>query len=246
MIVLFQYLVLSIEEGCDPVNRLYYCDLSTLTGGLRGLKKNEEQLPFVKLIDNFDAQYELVANEGPVFTFLTNKDAFRYKLTRVNVNFPSSWIDVIPESESDVLTSATLVNKQQLVVCYMSDVKHLLKLHDLQSGNLLHTLPLEIGSVAEISGRPEDPYFFYSFTSFLTPGIIYRCDVSTGTPEVTVLRETTVANLDRSLFETRQVQLFSSNLCYELSVGLSIFHLGCFIVFCFRRFIKSHCLTPQL
>lgn len=206
--------MLSIEEGCDPVNRLYYCDLSTLPGGLEGLKQIKEQLPFVKLIDNFDAQYELVANEGPVFTFLTNKDASRYKLTRVNVNFPSSWIDVIPESESDVLTSASLVNKQQLVVCYMSDVKHLLKLHDLQSGKLLHTLPLEIGSVAEISGRAEDPDFFYSFTSFLTPGIIYRCDMSTGTPEVTVLRETVVANLDRSLFETRQVQLLTSYLCF--------------------------------
>lgn len=199
-----KYLVLSIEEGCDPVNRLHYCDLSSLPGGLEGRRENKEQLPFVKLIDNFDAQFELVANEGPVFTFLTNKDASRYKLTRVNVNDPSTWTDVIPESENDVLSSAILVNNQQLVVCYMSDVKHLLKLHDLQSGELLHTIPLEIGSVAEISGRPEDPDFFYSFTSFLTPGIIYRCDLSTGTPEVTVMRETTVANLDRSLFETRQ------------------------------------------
>ncbi|KAG0587625.1 hypothetical protein KC19_2G178800 [Ceratodon purpureus] len=199
-----QYLVLSIEEGCDPVNRLYYCDLSILPEGLEGLRKNKEQLPFVKLVDNFDAQYELVANEGPVFTFLTNKDASRYKLTRVDVTDPSFWTDVISESESDVLSSANLVNKDLLVVCYMSDVKHVLKVHDHRTGDLLHILPLEIGSVAEISGRPEDPDFFYSFTSFLTPGIIYRCDMSTGTPEVTVLRETTVANLDRSLFETRQ------------------------------------------
>lgn len=199
--------MLSIEEGCDPVNRLYYCDLSTLAGRLEGRRGNRDQLPFVKLVDNFDAQYELVANEGPVFTFLTNKDAPRYKLTRVNVNDPSSWTDVIPESASDVLASADLVNHQQLVVCYMSDVKHLLKLHDLQSGELLHTLPLEIGSVAEISGRPQDAEFFFSFTSFLTPGITYRCDLSTATPGVTMLRETTVNKLDRSLFETHQVQI---------------------------------------
>ncbi|XP_024368749.1 uncharacterized protein [Physcomitrium patens] len=200
-----QYLALSIEEGCDPVNRLYYCDLSALPHGLEGLRQNNEQLPFVKLVDNFDAQYELVANEGSIFTFLTNKDAPRYKLTRVNVEDPSSWKDVVPESKTDVLTSADLVNKQQLVLCYMSDVKHLLKLHNLQSGAMLHSLPLEIGSVAEISGRPEDSEFFYSFTSFLTPGTIYRCDLSTGTPDVTVLKETKIANLDRSLFETRQV-----------------------------------------
>ncbi|KAG0570259.1 hypothetical protein KC19_6G148700 [Ceratodon purpureus] len=201
-----QYLVLSVEEGCDPVNRLYYCDLSTLPRGLEGFRQNKElQLPFVKLVDNFDAQYELVANEGSVFTFLTNMDAPRYKLTRVDVNYPSSWEDVIAESESDVLTSADLVNGRNLVVCYMSDVKHVLKVHDLRSGELLHTLPLEIGSVSEIAGRPEDPDFFYSFTSFLTPGIIYRCDLSTGTPDITVLREIPIKNLDRSMFETRQV-----------------------------------------
>lgn len=205
--MLLQYLVLSIEEGCDPVNRLYYCDLSTLPRGLEGLRQNKEQLPFVKLVDNFDAQYELVANEGSVFTFLTNKDAPRYKLTRVDVKYPSFWKVVIGESEIDVLTSADLVNNQQLVVCYMSDVKHVLKLYDLQSGELLHTLPLEIGSICEISRRPGDPDFFYNFTSFLTPGTIYHCDLSTGVPEVTVLRETPVANLDRSLFETRQVQI---------------------------------------
>lgn len=204
---MLQYLALSIEEGCDPVNRLYYCDLSALPHGLEGLRQNNEQLPFVKLVDNFDAQYELVANEGSIFTFLTNKDAPRYKLTRVNVEDPSSWKDVVPESKTDVLTSADLVNKQQLVLCYMSDVKHLLKLHNLQSGAMLHSLPLEIGSVAEISGRPEDSEFFYSFTSFLTPGTIYRCDLSTGTPDVTVLKETKIANLDRSLFETRQVHV---------------------------------------
>ena len=34
-----QYLVLTVCEGCDPVNRLYYCDLSQLPNGING-KKN--------------------------------------------------------------------------------------------------------------------------------------------------------------------------------------------------------------
>nr|PNR45072.1 hypothetical protein PHYPA_014843 [Physcomitrium patens] len=157
-----------------------------------------------KLIDKFDAQYGLVANEGSLFTFLTNKDAPKNKLTRVSLDDPSSWKDVVPESESDVLTSADLVNRQQLVLCYMNDVKHQLQMHDLQSGHLLQKLPLEIGSISEISSRPEDADFFYSFTSFLTPGIIYRCDFTSGTPDLSVLKETKIANWDRSLFEIRQ------------------------------------------
>jgi prolyl oligopeptidase len=53
-------------------------------------------LPFVKLIDNFDAQYQVVANDGDEFTFLTNKSAPRNKLVRVNIKNPELWTDVLP------------------------------------------------------------------------------------------------------------------------------------------------------
>ncbi len=141
-----QYLLLSIEEGCDPANRLYYFDLTTLPHGFEGFKGSNMLLPFKKLADNFDAQYQLLANDKSVFTFLTNNNATRYKLTRVNLNYPSAWTDVIPESKTEVLVSADFVNLQHLLVCYMSDVKHQLQVHDLQTGSLLHQLHLEIGS----------------------------------------------------------------------------------------------------
>lgn len=208
-----QYLLLSIAEGCDPVNRLYYFDLTTLPdGGFKGWKGSNKQLPFKKLIDNFEAQYHLVANNKSIFTFLTNKNAPRYKLVRVDLDNPSDWTDVIPESNTDVLVSATCVNLQQLLVCYMTDVKHQLRLHDLQTGLLLHQLPLEIGSVTETSGRREDSQVYFNFTSFLTPGIIYWYDLSSSQPELKVLRETAVANFDRTSFEIKQVQ---NSTCHD-------------------------------
>ena len=70
-----QYILLHIAEGCDPVNKLYYCDLSKLPNALEGFRNGNSLLPFAKLIDNFDAQYEAIANDDTVFTFLTNKDA---------------------------------------------------------------------------------------------------------------------------------------------------------------------------
>jgi prolyl oligopeptidase len=200
-----QYLVLSIEEGCDPANRLYHFDLTTLPHGFEGFKGCYMLLPFKKLVDNFDAQYQLVANNKSVFTFLTNNNAPRYKLMRVDLNYPSAWTDVILESKTDVLVSADCVNLQHLLVCYMSDVKHQLQVHDLQTGSLLHQLHLEIGSVTETSSHRQDSEIFFSFTSFLIPETIYQCDLRSADLEVKVLWETVVANFNSNLFETCQV-----------------------------------------
>lgn len=82
-------------------------------------------LPFVKLIDNFEASYEYLTNEGSVFTFKTNKDAPRYKLINIDIDNPdpSSWVELIPEHETDVLEEALCANGNCLIVVYMQDVK---------------------------------------------------------------------------------------------------------------------------
>lgn len=57
--------------------------------------------------------------------------------------------------------------------------KNILQVHDLSTGKLLKTLPLEMGTITGYSGKVKYPEIFYQFTSFLSPGIIYRCDLST-------------------------------------------------------------------
>lgn len=62
-------------------------------------------LPWVKLIDNFDAEYEYVTNEDTLFTFKTNLDAPRYRL--INIDFASpdqgNWKELIPQHDKDVI-----------------------------------------------------------------------------------------------------------------------------------------------
>lgn len=205
-LLMMQYLLLYIEEGCDPVNKLYYCDLSKLPNGLESFRNENSLLPFVKLIDKFDAKYEVIANDDTVFTFLTNKDAPKYKLVRVDLKEPTAWVDVLHESEKDVLESATAVNGNQLIVSYLSDVKHLLQVRDLKTGSLLHQLPIDIGTVFEISARREDSVVFISFTSFLTPGTIYQCNLGTEIPDLKIFREIVVPGFDRSEFHVNQVK----------------------------------------
>ncbi|XP_066355594.1 uncharacterized protein [Miscanthus floridulus] len=200
-----KYIILGIYEGCDPVNKLYYCEISSLPRGIEGFRETEDLLPFVKLIDNFDAQYQVVANDGDEFTFLTNKSAPKNKLVRVDIKNPELWTDVLPEHEKDVLESADAVNNNQLLMCYMSDVKHILQIRDLRTGNFIHQLPLEIGAVSEISCRREDKEVFIGFTSFLSPGIIFRCNLAPTIPEMKMFREISVPGFDRTSFEVKQV-----------------------------------------
>lgn len=193
---------MSIPDDCDPVNKIYYYDLSL---GLEAYKGSKESLPFVKLVDKFVASYTYVANDYTIFTFLTNKDAPRNKLVRVDLKEPTSWTVVLEEDDTDVLQSVKSVNDNQIVVNYMSDVKNVVQIRDLRNGDLLHHLPLDIGAVSEISCRRKDNTFYIGFTSFLVPGIIYTCNLEGEVPDMRVLRETTVSGFDRTEFEVTQV-----------------------------------------
>ncbi|KAJ4835002.1 hypothetical protein Tsubulata_922882 [Turnera subulata] len=199
------YLVMTIYESCDPINKLYYCDMSTFPKGLEGFRGGNVLLPFIKLIDVFDAQYQFIANDDTVFTFLTNKDAPRYKIVRVDLKEPGTWRDIVAESEKDVLESTSAVNGDQMIVNYLSDVKYVVQIRDLKSGSLLHQLPIGIGSVTGISARRKDTTVFFKFTSFLTPGIIYKCNLETKVPEMKIFREITVAGFDQSEFHVDQI-----------------------------------------
>ncbi|EPS68647.1 hypothetical protein M569_06121, partial [Genlisea aurea] len=200
-----KYLLLYISENCDPVNKIYYCDLSILSHGLEGYKGTKELLPFVKLVDNFEALYSYIANDDAVFTFRSNKDAPKYKLVRVDLREPTAWIELLQEDAKDVLESATAVNNGLMVVNYLSDVKNVLQIRDLKTGVLLHHLPLDIGTVSSISGRRKDGKIFIEFKSFLVPGIIYLCDLESEVPDLRIFRETVVPGFDRTLFEVTQV-----------------------------------------
>ncbi|RMX37283.1 hypothetical protein pdam_00025183 [Pocillopora damicornis] len=137
-----RYLILTPHEGSAPFNRLFYCDLK-YQEGITGL------LPFVKVVDNFDAQYEYITNEGTLFTFKTNFKSPRYKL--INIDFSK------PEMS-------------------------ILRLHKI-TGERLMTFPLDIGSIVEHFGKRKDSEIFYKFTSFLTPEVIYRCDLTQEDPQ---------------------------------------------------------------
>eukprot|EP00878_Enallax_costatus_P029867 GHUV01032432.1.p1 GENE.GHUV01032432.1~~GHUV01032432.1.p1 ORF type:complete len:735 (+),score=227.44 GHUV01032432.1:207-2411(+) len=198
-----QYLLISVSEGCQPQNRLYYLDLNrvpkaqdtqALDFSKFDFEKGQGKLPLVKLIDNFDASWDYVANDGQDFTFKTNLAAPRYRVVRVNLSSagdPSSWPDVIPQHPKDLLQSAVALQGDELVVRHLRDVKGALARHKLSTGELVQEFDLPgIGSVGGFSGNRKSKEFFFSFTSFVEPGSTYRFDLAAASPQPELFRAT--------------------------------------------------------
>ena len=218
-----RYLLLSTGEGCDPVNKMWYLDLEAAGGGTEGSDRSfadvvraSERLPFVRLVDTFDAQYDYIGNDGTHFTFKTNLNAPKYKLVRVAIDDremhgkPDAWTDLVAEREH-VLEWAAVVNHTLAMTCYLCDVTHKLRLHDFGTGKVLSEVPTGIGSIAGFSGRREDPDLFFKFTSFVSPGTIFHVPLADlkdpSTVEAVVHRETDLVGFEKppsELFETKQ------------------------------------------
>lgn len=61
-----------------------------------------------------------------------------------------------------------------------------MSLHDVETGKKLYDFPLELGTIAGISGRRHHTECFYSFCSFLTPNTIYKVKFNDSNVDVSV------------------------------------------------------------
>lgn len=133
-----------------------------------------------KIADGFDYSYSLVGNVGDEAYFLTNDGAPRYRLIKINLKSPerTKWQEVIPEQQS-VLQGVTMVGGS-LVTQYMVDASSRMSIYSLEGKRLRDVDLGALGTVGSVSGRPEDETFFYNFSSFIVPSVVYSCNVNTG------------------------------------------------------------------
>ncbi|MGE3312680.1 MAG: prolyl oligopeptidase family protein [Limisphaerales bacterium] len=185
-----QYLVITASEGTDPRNRVLYRDLS------------KARNPVVELLMDFDADYSFIDNDGPVFWFRTDLNAPRSRVIAIDVTRPerANWREIIPESE-DTLTSVSVVG-DRFLAHYLKDAQSRVKVFTLDGRHERDVDLPGIGSAGGFGGKRTDTETFYSFTSFTTPGTIYRYDVPSGTS--TVWRAPKV-DFDSAAYETRQI-----------------------------------------
>ena len=184
-----EHLVLYIQHGTDPRNRVCYRPI-------------DGDGPFIRLLDEADARYDFLGSMGPVFYFLTDLDAPKGRIVAIDTERPepSQWITVVPQGD-DVIDYAAWIDNQ-LVVVYMHHVHHKLKVFHLD-GQYVRDIDLpSLGTVAGLSGKQDDPEMFFTFTSFLYPSTSFRYDL--GSDELRVVHQPEI-DFDLAEYETKQV-----------------------------------------
>ena len=190
-----RYVVLTVWLGTDRRNRVYYLDL-------QDPKRPQVQGQVVRLLDDFDASYSFVGNDGPVCYFLTDLDAPRKRVIGIDTRHPerARWREIIPQGP-DVLESVQIIH-DTFVANYMHDASSRLRLFALDGRPLTELALPTLGSVGAISGERKDAEMFYAFTSFLYPTTIFRYDFKTG---ATGVFKAPAIDFDPSGYETKQV-----------------------------------------
>lgn len=184
------YLTISVWQGTDQRNRVYYKNLS------------KENSSVVRLIDTFDAAYNFIGNDGPVFWFQTDLDAPRGRVIAIDIRKPerSNWKEVIPQA-ANTLQGVTLVG-DRFIASYLQDAKTQVKIFSTAGRHIRDADLPGIGTASGFGGKRSDRETFYAFTSFTTPATIYRYDIPSG--KSAVFRQPKV-DFNPSDYETKQI-----------------------------------------
>ncbi|HEY9808741.1 MAG TPA: prolyl oligopeptidase family serine peptidase [Halomicronema sp.] len=185
-----KYLIISVWLGTDPKNLVFYKDLT------------DPNSQVIELINEFEASYSFIDNDGTLFWFHTDLNAPRGRIIAIEITKPSkeNWQEIIPQAD-EVLESIGLLNNQ-FVADYLKDARTQVKIFNLD-GSFVREVELPgIGSAGGFGGKRYDTETFYSFTGFTSPATIYRYDMITG--KSSLFRKLNV-DFNPEEYETKQI-----------------------------------------
>ena len=173
------------------------------------LRKDRKWQPRT-LIGGLDHAWNLIDGMGDALYFVTNKDAPRMKVVRVDLKKQALFripcagstkaddvcleprpeiTDIIPE-RAETLERAEIVG-DRLILAYLRDAKSVAEVRSLDGKPVQQIALNAIGTASGFSGEPGDPETFYSFSSFNQPSGIFRFDTRTGKSEPFALPKVT-------------------------------------------------------
>lgn len=189
-----RYLLLHVWDGSDSRNRVYYAE--SLDGAFG------DAPDFVRLLDEHDARYEVIGNDGPVFYLQTDFEAPNGRIVAIDLRVPAraQWREVVPEGPDAIDFSRMVADR--IVVTYLHHAHHQVRVFE-RDGTPAAAVPLPApGTVTELTGRRRDEALFIQFSSVLHPPTVLRYDLASAT--LTTWHQPRL-ELDASAFETHQV-----------------------------------------
>ena len=134
------------------------------------------------LVGGLDHDWRLIEGMGDTLYFMTNKDAPRLRLVKVNVAAATPRFEPVIDERAETLERAEIVG-DRLILAYLKDAKSMAEVRSLDGKPVQQIALNAIGTASGFSGEPGDPETFYSFSSFNQPSGIYRFDTRTSASE---------------------------------------------------------------
>lgn len=192
-----------INAGLTEDERFLVVTAANATSGnelfIKDLEDPEAQ--FVTIVGDFEQNHTVIDNDGDKLFIYTDLDAPNGKVVSVHFNNPTSenWEDLIPESE-DVLSPS--IGGGKIFASYLQDAVSLIKQYD-KNGNMEREIKLPgKGTVSGFSAKKEAEDLYYTFTSYIDPGTIYKYNIENGKSEM--YKEAEI-QFDLSEYESKQV-----------------------------------------
>ncbi|OXB71828.1 UNVERIFIED_CONTAM: hypothetical protein H355_009092, partial [Colinus virginianus] len=217
-----RYLILRTTKGCSPENQLWIADLNEVTEQQKdGAQAYDfSRVKWKKVVTGFEASYDYVTNDGPLFYFLSDKGAPRKHILTCDLaaaDGQQAWHVHVPEGEH-FLDAAKAVDGNKLVLQYIVDVTGRLHIRDLPTGTFLGEIALPHGTLDEVSCKRTFSHLLFDFTSFDIPGIIYSVSLQTLAPNKIWEPEI--------FYETRVRQRFWQSPAFSQSCTLPVYILA--------------------
>lgn len=164
-----KYLLISASSGCNE-NTLHIAKLG----------ETYRNMKTTAIIRDFNGTYQYVTNTKSELVIFTNRNAPHFCLIKIKFNNLNerNWEHLVEEDPDRILLSAICVDSDKLILHYMKNVTSELEIRWLDTGVLLSRIPAPVGSITAISGDRKYSDVFFSVTSFLNPGTIYRLHMS--------------------------------------------------------------------
>ena len=184
-----RYLVISAFVGTDARNRVWIKDLS------------EPYAAPAPLIDDFDNEWALLGNDGPIFYFKTDLEAPRGRIISIDSRAGRDSLEEIIAQREQVLQGAGITGNM-FVCSYMRDVLPWVRMHHITGEHVRDVEFPGIGAGGGFGGKRTQTETFYTFSSPVQPPTIYRYDMITGKSQK--FREADVA-FNPADYEVKQV-----------------------------------------